>query len=49
MMVQEKEHLTPEDLRYLKVTIASALGLDDIIEMPKTRYEIANFIRKSRE
>jgi hypothetical protein len=33
----ESEQFTPEDLRYLKVAIALALGLDDILEMQKTK------------
>jgi hypothetical protein len=37
MMSQEKEQLTPEDIRYLKVAIALAVGSDDIRNMPKTK------------
>jgi hypothetical protein len=37
MMAQEKIQFTPEDIRYLKVAIALALGSDDILEMQKTK------------
>jgi hypothetical protein len=37
MMVAENEKLTAEDIRYLKVAIALALGSDDIRNMPKTK------------
>ena len=32
-----EEKITAEDLRYLKVAIALALGSADILDMPKTK------------
>jgi hypothetical protein len=49
MMISEKkenEKFTAEDLRYLKVAIALALGLDDIREMPKTKVAIHGLYEK---
>lgn len=37
MTTNAEEKLTAEDIRYLKVAIALALGSDDILEMPKTK------------
>jgi hypothetical protein len=37
MMAQERIQFTPEDIRYLKVSISLALTGPDIQEMPKTQ------------
>ena len=37
---------TPEDIRYLKVAIALALGSDDIREMPKTKTALNELYHK---
>jgi hypothetical protein len=37
---------TPEDIRYLKVAIALALGSDDILEMPKTKTALNELYHK---
>jgi hypothetical protein len=37
LMMTVEEKLTAEDIRYLKVAIALALGSDDIRNMPKTK------------
>lgn len=37
MISTKEEQFTLEDIRYLKVAIALALGSDDIGEMPKTK------------
>jgi hypothetical protein len=34
---EQKEHFTAEDLRYIQVAIALAIGNPDIREMPKTK------------
>jgi hypothetical protein len=46
MLSQEKFTLTPEDIRYLKVAIALALGSEDIREMPKTKTALNELYHK---
>lgn len=52
MTVKEKEHvtsddvLTDEDIRYLKVAIALALGSPDIDDMPKTKVALNELYHK---
>jgi hypothetical protein len=46
MMAQEKIQFTPEDVRYLKVAIALALGSDDIREMPKSKLTLNELYHK---
>jgi hypothetical protein len=46
MMTQEKIQFTPENIRYLKVAIALALGSDDIREMPKTKMALNELYHK---
>jgi hypothetical protein len=43
----ESEQFTPEDLRYLKVAIALALGLDDNLEMQKTKTALNEIYHES--
>jgi hypothetical protein len=47
MMTQEDNvKFTPEDIRYLKVAIALALGSDDIREMPKSKLALNELYHK---
>jgi hypothetical protein len=46
MMAQEKIQFTPEDIRYLKVAIALALGSDDIRELPKSKLALNELYHK---
>jgi uncharacterized sporulation protein YeaH/YhbH (DUF444 family) len=46
MMSKESEQFTPEDIRYLKVAIALALGSYDILEMQKTKTTLNELYHK---
>jgi hypothetical protein len=45
-MTQEEKSFSPEDLRYLRIAIALALGSDDIREMPKTKVALNELYAK---
>jgi hypothetical protein len=46
MALEDNVKFTPEDIRYLKVAIALALGSDDILEMQKTKTALNELYHK---